>query len=589
MKNRIFYLLVMAMLLGFPSAASAQYFEVGGITYNVLSPMDHTVEVSMGCNFYHGHINIPATVTYGGITYDVVALGKQAFYGASLSSITIPSTVTQIKAQCFLFASGLSSIQVSSTVTDIGPLAFAAYGLNAINVDANNPNYRTIGRMLFSKDTTTLVECPMGKSGTIALPQNTRHLAPDAFAYCQTITGVTLPEGLSSIGTAAFMYNKRLNNVVIPSAVTYIGENPFTSCSALNNLTIASGNSHYYLDGMMLYSMGGDTLKSCHKSADSLFLPSTVRVVSGFNGNTDIKYLHLPEETTTILDNAFGFSSLESVDLSNTMSLIDAYAFYYCESLTRVGMPTALNEMGEGCFEGCSSLTSITLPNGLRTVPQEAFYFCESLKNITWGDAVAVIDSFAFGGCAFVELQLPATLRSVRCGAFNGYYDGTIRRVVFSVPVDTIESEAFYGQPLTSVRLRNSLPPVATTYQGMYGPLDDSDVDTLFIPCGSLSAYLADSYWGQFADIYQEDCDGIDGTTRCEIIVYPNPATDRLTLQVSEGCRSVELVNALGKTVLSKEIATGNTDIDVSSLERGIYFLRLQTIDGMLIRKVILQ
>ena len=40
MKNRIFYLLVMAMLLGFPSAASAQYFEVGGITYNVLSPMD---------------------------------------------------------------------------------------------------------------------------------------------------------------------------------------------------------------------------------------------------------------------------------------------------------------------------------------------------------------------------------------------------------------------------------------------------------------------------------------------------------------------------------------------------------------------
>lgn len=549
-------LFALLAVLCLPFATSAQYFMSGGIGYNVLSAENHTVEVTGKQNgtSYSGNINIPSTVTHNGTTYDVVALGEKAFYWATLSGITIPSSVTHIKYGCFLFATVPTTINVSASVTNIENLAFAANHLTNINVDESNPNYRTIDGMLFSKDTATLVECPMAKSGSVTLPQGTRHIASLAFAYCENITSVTLPESLVSIGYWAFVYNQHLNNVVIPSSVTHIAASPFTNCPALNNLSIAEGNTHYYMDGMMIYSTGGDSLVSCHKSADSVFLPNTLRYVNGFGGNSNVKYVHVPNGVTTIGSEAFSGSSLRSIDLPNQMLSIDEWAFYGCTSLTHVSMPTTLDSMGEGCFEGCSVLPSIDIPEGIATIPQEAFYFCESLSQITWGNAVSVIDSFAFGGCAFTEIQLPSTLRVIRDGAFNGYYDGTIRHVAFSAPVDTIEAETFYGQHIGTLVLKNNVPPVATTYDGMYGPLDDADIDTILIPCGSLNVYLADSYWGQFADKYHEDCNGIDDIATDNIKVYS--LDGHIVVEGADG-EEVHIFDMMGRTIHNEALPTG--------------------------------
>ncbi len=569
MKKRTFKAIALLVALTFTTAAEAQYFKVGGISYNVLSATDRTVEV-VNCYYYSGSINIPASVTYNGTTYDVVALGDYAFYGATLSSVTIPSSVTQIKNQCFLFATGPSTITIPASVAEIGALAFAAQNMSTINVSADNPHYMSIGGILFSKDTSTIVECPTGKNGTITLPQGTRHIAPDAFGYCQNITGVTFPSGLISIGEAAFISASHLNNIAIPSTVAYIGHNLFSGCSALNNLSLAEGNSHYYIDGKAIYSAGGDTLISCHKSADSMFLPSTLRVLSGFNTNTNIKYVHVPEGVTTICDNAFGNSSLQSIDLPAQMALIDDYAFYNCPSLTRVGMPARLDVLGEGCFEECSHLSSIAIPDGLHTISKLAFYGCESLSQITWGDAVAVIDSGAFGGCAFTGLQLPSTLRSIRCGGFHGYYDGTIRRIGFTAPVDTIESEAFYGQPIGTMVLKNTEPPVATTYYGQYGPLDDTDVDTIIIPCGSLNAYQSDSYWGQFADKYREDCNSIDDVYHK--IIKVSSLGNLISIHGARG-ESVYVFDAVGRQLYHTASASDIETINMPSA--GVYLIKV--------------
>ena len=541
-----------------PAVTSAQYFMSGGIGYQVLSVEDHTVEVTgkESCTPYSGNINIPATVTYNGETYDVVALGEKAFSQASLSGITIPSSVTRIKYGCFLFANCPSTINVPASVTDIETLAFAAFNLNAINVDENNPNFMSMDKMLFSKDTTTLVECLMTKSGVVTLPQRTRHLAANAFAYCQNITGVTLPEGLESIGYWAFVDNQHLNNVVIPSSVTHIAPGPFVNCPALVNLSIAEGNTHYYMDGMMIYSAGGDSLVSAHKSADSVFLPNTLRYVNGFGGNSNVKYVHVPDGVTTIGNEAFNGSSLRSIDLPSHLHFIDEYAFYYCQSLTRVGMPTILDTMGEGCFHSCNHLTSIEIPNGLRTIPEAAFFMCNSLSNITWGDAVEVIDTCAFGDCSFTELTLPPTLRVVRMTAFIGDYRGRLKRLTFSAPIDTIEVDAFYSQPLQMLRLKSTVPPATTDDgYGTYGCLDGTDVDSIVVPCGSLNAWLADSYWGQFADKYVEDCNlGIGDPDMENINIYT--LGGRIVVEGADG-ESVRIYDITGRSVPNVALHTG--------------------------------
>ena len=558
MQHHIIKYLAVLMAACLPAVASAQNFMSGGIGYHVLSSEDHTVEVTgkESCTPYSGNINIPATVTYNSETYDVVALGEEAFSQASLSGIIIPSSVTQIKYGCFLFANCPSTINVPASVTDIETLAFAAFNLNAINVDENNPNFMSMDKMLFSKDTTTLVECLMTKSGVVTLPQRTRHLAANAFAYCQNITGVTLPEGLESIGYWAFVDNQHLNNVVIPSSVTHIAPGPFVNCPALVNLSIAEGNTHYYMDGMMIYSAGSDSLVSCHKSADSVFLPNILRYVNGFGGNSNVKYVHVPDGVTTIGNEAFNGSSLRSIDLPSHLHFIDEYAFYYCQSLTRVGMPTILDTMSEGCFHSCNHLTSIEIPNGLRTIPEAAFFMCNSLSDITWGNAVEVIDTCAFGDCSFTELTLPPTLKTIRMTAFIGDYRGRLKRLTFSAPVDTIEVDAFYSQPLRMLRLKNTVPPATTDDgYGTYGCLDGTDADSIVVPCGSLNAWLADSYWGQFADKYVEDCNmGIDDPDMENINIYT--LDGRIIVEGAEG-ETVRIFDITGRSVRNEALHTG--------------------------------
>ena len=555
MKKTAVIFLAFFFLFGFVPA-SAQRFQSGGLWYNVLSATEHTVEVTQGngTNFYRGSITIPPTVTYGGTTYDVVALGEYAFYYGTLTSVTIPSSVTRIKACCFFAANGPAAITVPASVTDIGQMAFAANNMTAINVDGDNPTYTSVDGMLFSKDSTTLYECPMGKGGVIVLPQSTSHIAIMAFANCRSLTGVTLHEGLTRIDYGAFVNCNRLDNVAIPSTVTSLRSNIFEGCTALDNLTVASGNSHYYMDGLMLYSIGTDTLLSCHKSADTLVLPATLRAVGGFGGNTGIRHVHLPDSVSTILENAFENSSLQSIDMPERMAFIDEYAFFNCTSLTQIELPLTLDSMGTACFEKCSRLTSIAIPDGLRTVPKETFFACEKLSHVTWGDAVEVVDSFAFAGCAFTELLPPPSLRVIRNGAFNGYYDGTIRRVVFSAPIDTIEAETFYGQPLQSVRFENSLPPVATTFEGAYGPLDNTGVDSLVIPCGSLDAWLADSYWSHFAGKYHEDCNGIDDIATEGFKVYS--LGSRIVVEGADG-ETVQVFDMMGRTIHNEALPTG--------------------------------
>ena len=537
MKKIHFILAIMAMIC-LPGTTTAQIYDfiVGGIPYKILSPMEHTVEVpEYGCNRLSGNVPIPATVTHDGTTYSVVALADNAFYGSRITGVSIPSSVTRIGYGCFM-ATNLTSITVPATVTYIGPLAFASTGITAINVAEDNPSYRAIDGILYSKDTSTLVECPFSKSGIMELPQQVKHIAPYGFAYCQTITGYILPEGMQSIGFWSFVDNQRLSNITIPSTVSHIEGSPFANCMSLDSITIAEGNSHYYMDGLMLYSTGGDTLLSCHKSTDTVRLPSTLHVLTGFAGNGNIRHVVVPDSLST---------------------------------------------MGMGCFENDGALTTIVIPNGMRIVPRDAFYGCESLASVTFGNDVVVIDTSAFGGCALGELVLPPLLRTVRLGAFSCYTQGLpMSRVVFNSEVDTIEQEAFTWRHIGMLRLINSVPPVTVTmpeYGNDYGCLFEANVDTILIPCGSLQTYLTDNYWNLFADKFVEDCNSLDKPEKKVVTVFPNPATNRIVVDNVLGYQVIELVNILGQTILRRTLEDSSIEITVGNLPRGAYLLRLHT------------
>ena len=71
--------------------------------------------------------------------------------------------------------------------------------------------------------------------------------------------------------------------------------------------------------------------------------------------------------------------------------------------------------------------------------------------------------------------------------------------------------------------------------------------------------------------------------------VYPNPASDVVTVQSSFKIREIEIHNALGQVVLRKEGSQNIETIDVSNLQSGTYIVRIKTQRGFANKKVIIQ
>lgn len=81
--------------------------------------------------------------------------------------------------------------------------------------------------------------------------------------------------------------------------------------------------------------------------------------------------------------------------------------------------------------------------------------------------------------------------------------------------------------------------------------------------------------------------------TNSNFSVYPNPATEKLTIdltQQEETIRAIQLVSLTGNTVFEKETATpGLHTLDVSSLAKGIYFIKVYKGNTLMTQKVFIQ
>ena len=97
----------------------------------------------------------------------------------SLTSITIPNSVTSIGDYVFSNCSGLTSLTIPGSVKSIGSQAF--YG-------------------------------------------------------CKGLTSITIPEGVTSIGDYAFYYCSGLTSVTIPNSMTSIGDHAFENCYRLKEI-----------------------------------------------------------------------------------------------------------------------------------------------------------------------------------------------------------------------------------------------------------------------------------------------------------------------------------------------------------------
>ena len=75
---------------------------------------------------------------------------------------------------------------------------------------------------------------------------------------------------------------------------------------------------------------------------------------------------------------------------------------------------------------------------------------------------------------------------------------------------------------------------------------------------------------------------GIESLDEHAITIYPNPANGHLFIDVNERGKnnSIYIFDVTGHLVLKTEVMEGKNQVDISSLDKGIYMLSWQTDKG---------
>lgn len=356
----------------------------------------------------------------------------------------------------------LAGIVIPASVTKLSCLFWNNYNLSVLKVAENNPAYKSVGNIIYTKDGQTLVlaaknltevTIPSGVKtiGSWAFRQNfnlkkvsfeegivLETIEDNAFDSCGILTEITLPSTLRTLGEYVFICCFELKSITLPEGIKAIPTGAFTNCRSFTEISLPStlesigdftfgntklsvvkyngtksgwdninkGNNNNDLDNAAVICMGSDP-KEVYASADN-----AATVIAGLEGGT----FKNPNVCTVKI------ISKEESDKDFLKEINEKMCSRWNEYV-KVNLDlsaSGITEIPENSFTG-ANLLGITLPNSLESIKTKAFYSTLSLKKIVIPDNVRIIEAEVFYDCRYlVEITLPASLTNIGEYAFSG-------------------------------------------------------------------------------------------------------------------------------------------------------------------------
>lgn len=236
-------------------------------------------------------LNLPASVTYNDVTYNVTAIDGGAFKNFKntniIQAVNIPEGYKSIEVSTFEGFKGLTSVTIPGSLEMLASYSFeGCTALQTVNFAADTASTLTINLKSF-KD-------------------------------CSSLQQITLPKRLSSMNAGVFV-----------------------GCTALQKITVADGCANFTSDGNNLYvkENDADTYSligyAAGQDTTDLTIPSEVNGKSvtsifrlTFQNNTKLQSVTIPASVTNFLSSCFdGCSALKKVSIAAENPTIANYAF----------------------------------------------------------------------------------------------------------------------------------------------------------------------------------------------------------------------------------------------------------------------
>lgn len=563
----------------------------------------------------------------------VTKIGNAAFTGCTgLTSIEIFGS--SIGEQAFMGCANLESIVLSEYVSQIGKDAF---------VGTKWYNNQTDGVLC-------LGDWCLGYKGeqngaTLQIPNGIRNISEKAFYGCSNIVAVSMPNSIERIGSRAFylcdglisidfsnsLYSigeyafygcKELTNIHFPNSLNYIGFSSFFGCSSLTNINIP--NSVTYIEGFTFCGCSGLT---------NISFPSSLTRIEGyaFSGCGGLTTISFPSSLTSIGDNAFsGCNGLNSIYIPNTLSSIGEAAFVACDGLASIVVdsgnskydsrnncnaiietetnnlisgckntiiPVSVTSIGNRAFWGCHDLSNIVFPFSLSSIGKNAFIGCDGLVSITTEALVppsCIHDEYDYNH-PYNPFLSNDILLYVPCGYKEVYANADYWKDF----VNIIDIEAFFNINISSsdenlgnarvVQQPNCENNVATVLAEPIGdhPFLNWTKNGQVVSTANPYTFVVDSTVCLVANFKGT---GVDEEEMLKVSVSPNPTNDKIVV-ICEDMSNIVMFAPDGRKVQTLNVkGSGEIEMDLSGLSNGLYILRIETNNSLIInKKVIIQ
>ncbi len=447
-----------------------------------------------------GAYTLPSTVTeimgyafWGNPHLEKVTLGSglsevpaYAFSNCiNLREVDIPLTVRGIGAKAFEDCVNLSHVTLPDSMAKISDTAFD--GCPNVDFTATRGTYAADFAATFKKSEVDEVEYEDVKDGQV--------IGSDAITEDgDNKDGVpTVPpdnhEGIDGREGAPASLSDSINNktllgqssIVSGRAVVFIdnsqpmvlgGNQPATAGIDLSSMEAgAEGEAPVGGSGESLQNLLADNAQKGKDFPKYTIVNGTKIASQAFYQNKELTDYAIEAGITEIGEFAFARSGLTSITIPEGVTSIGYGAFYHCDSLNEVTIPSTVTEIasyafektpwiqkqtsdypftivgdgiliayagsdsvvnipgsvkqiGPGVFREHMGITAVNIPDTVEVIGEEAFMNCRNLKTVNGGKHLVKVGDRAFMNCPLSTVLIPATMREVGLGAY-ALGDGT--------------------------------------------------------------------------------------------------------------------------------------------------------------------